>query len=48
MLKQERDSMMNTTGLSTKDKEVLESIELIAVNKSEKQRGDDYEFLYWN
>lgn len=48
MLKQERDSTMNTTGLNTKDKEVLESIELTAVNKSEKQRGDDYEFLYWN
>ncbi len=48
MPKQEQDSTMNTTGLSTKDKEVLESIESTAVNKSEKQRGDDYEFLYWN
>jgi len=48
MPKQEQDSMMNTTVLSTKDKEVLESIESTAVNKSEKQRGDDYEFLYWN
>ena len=48
MPKQEQDSMMNTTALSTKDKEVLESIESTAVNKSEKQRGDDYEFLYLN
>jgi len=48
MPKQEQDSTTNTTALSTKDKEVLESIESTAVNQSEKQRGDDYEFLYWN
>ena len=47
MPKQEQDSMMNTTALSIKDKEVLESIESTAVNKSEKQLGDHYEFLYW-
>jgi len=47
MLKQEQDSTTNTTGPSTKDKEVSESRKSKAVNKSEKQLGDDYEFLYW-
>lgn len=48
MPKQEQDSTTNTTDLSTKDKEVSESIKSQAVNKSEKHLGDDYEFLYWN
>lgn len=48
MPKQEQDSTTNTTVPNTKDKEVSESRRSTAVHKSEKQRGNDYEFLYWN